>query len=957
MVTNPFNVLLPKPASVCGPCPLYFDGLGFSEPEGLGTLDVMIVGEALGDNERAEGLPFRPQAQAGSVLERAIKIAGFTRDQFVLWNTVACQPPDNFLDGAPWEAEAINTCKEHFRTVIRKYQPKVIVALGNVAARTLTGYSGKGLGITAIRGFILPAKDYPNILVIPSFHPSFLKRGKMSYLNILIRDLQLAVQIAREGAPTLPPVKYIETPTWHEAEAFRDDVLSHPELPLGYDIETDFSKGADENEVTVNGLRKDLGEDQDQEPDEDIADQEVEGQEGEHRDPELGTGKNIVMCQFSLRPGTGIAFPWIEPYISIAKQILAGSNDKLGFNSYHFDDPKLIENGCEINGKRFDVMWYFHHIQPDLPRGLQNVASFYVPQFGPWKHLASENLANYGCRDVDILQHIWAKLPEAMRKHRVWEGAEKHIREFWPLLQETSARGLPISKQAQDEFRAELAEEIQEVDAELQALYPDAIKDRHPKNGFVRAPAPKTIAKCEAEGWKLVEEEFQFKAKHLILCECVDDSGEITGWTKRVATRCPICKGNGRIKTEPQDTRGVRAVWIKPFKPSKQQLVRYMRAKKHPVPKGIGKGAPKESTGKTQMERLAKRTRDPFYDKLLRLRAIKKMKSAYVDAWVPGDDGRLHATFSFSPATGQLAAYGPNILTTPSKKLGLLGEKFQRTIQAPDGYVLGAFDFSGFHTATLALEAEDPVYMRIAKMDPHSFLTSVVKKVKSAETMMAMSDPELREFLEWMKANFTLERDKKSKPAILGIGFCLSPKGLYERYEENYANVGECEKIIGTIMSIFPKLAIYQKSIKQLAHKQKYLWNRHGFIRWFWDVMHVDGPTGRVVNGDQAEACVAFNPACDAHGHIKDALKRLRARGLTERYGLINIVHDEGLFCWPKDLTEEAIPSILEEMERPSEILTSPIVAPEGLSVAVEAKIGFNRWELMSPEKFRKLAL
>lgn len=948
MATNPFNVLLPKPAEVCGACPLYFNGQGFSEPEGTGSLDVMIVGDYLDSRDEAEGLPFRPRSQSGSVLERAIKIAGFTRDQFVLWNIVACRPPDNFLDGAPYEAEAITICKEHFAAQIRKYKPKVIVALGNIAARTLTGYAGKGLGITAIRGFILDAKDYPGIKVIPSFPPKYLKQGKMSHLGILIRDLQLAVQIAREGAPVLPEAKYTENPSYDQAEAFLQDVLAHPELPLAYDIETDFSKGADENEVTKDGLRKDLG---DEDPNEEVS-EEDEGPKPPQE--ELGTGKNIVMCQFSLRPGTGIAFPWIEPYISIAKKILAAPNDKLGFNSYHFDDPKLEENGCVINGKRFDVMWYFHHVQPDLPRGLQNVASFYVPIFGPWKHQASENLANYGCKDVDILQHIWATLPSAMRKQRVWEGAEKHIREFWPLLQEVSARGLPISKQAQDEFREELATEIAEVDAELQALYPDEIKNRHPKNGYTRPPTPKGVKAATAAGWKLVEEEFQFKAKAKILCECVDDSGEILGWTRAVATRCPVCGGKGWIKSEPRNTTGLRQVWIKPFKPSKQQLVRYMRARKHPVPKGIGKGAPKESTGKTQLERLAKRTSDPFYDKLLRLRAIKKMKSAYVDAWVPDETGRLHATFSFSPATGQLAAYGPNILTTPSKKLGKLGEKFQRTIVAPDGYVLGAFDFSGFHTATLALEAEDAVYMRIAKIDPHSFLTSVVKKVKSAEAMMAMTDDELREFLAYIKENFGVERDKKSKPAILGIGFCLSAKGLYERYEENYQNVGECEQIINTIMTIFPKLAEYQKAIKQLAHKQKYLWNRHGFIRWFWDVMHVDAETGRVVNGDNAEACVAFNPACDAHGHIKDALKRLRARGLTEKYGLINIVHDEGLFCWPKHLTDEAVPCILEEMERPSEILKSPIVAPTGLSVAVEAKIGYNRWELMSPEKFRK---
>lgn len=941
-MSNQFKILLPKPQG-CTPCALWNGGQGFSQPEGTGALDVLIVGEALGEHEEVEGLPFRPGAQAGSVLERAIKIAGYDREQFALWNIVACRPPRNFLDGAPWEHDAINECKQHFRAVMDRFKPKVILALGNIAARTLTGMTGKGQGITAIRGFVLPAKDYPGVWVIPSMHPSFLKRGKMSYLGMLIRELKLAVDVAQNGFPETPGAIYSEYPSIEEAAAFLEDVRAHPELPLGYDIETDYSPGQDEHEVIVGGLRKDRedGEEEEELPEEEPVEELPLGQPRH----EAGSGKNIVLIQFSLRPGEGIAFPWTPDYAHVAKQILALPNDKLGFNSYHFDDVILEDNGCEIAGKRFDLMWYFHHSQPDLPRGLQSVTSFYVPGFGPWKHLASVNLANYGCRDVDVLQRIWAKLPAEMRKLRVWEGAEKHIREFWPLLQETSARGLPIAKLAQDQFRAELAEEIEVTDREMQIIHPDELKNLSPKNGYVRDPKDTT---------GLVQREFEFSARPKILCECVEDSGEITGWSKKVIDRCPLCGGTGYYKPEQTCiTKGLRWVKLLPFKASKQQLIKYMRYKKHPVPKAIGDRT-KESTAKAQLERLAKRTRDPFYDKLLRLRAIKKMKSSYVDTWVPGPDGRLHATFSFSPATGQLAAFGPNILTTPSKKLGIIGEKFQRTIEAPDGYVLGAFDFSGFHTATLALEAEDAVYMRIAKIDPHSFLTSVVKHLKSAEEMMAMKDDELKDFLGYVKENFGMERDKKSKPAILGIGFGLGAKGLYERYEENYANVGECKMIIDTIKGIFPGVANYQKAVRMLAHKQKFLWNRHGFIRWFWDVMHVDPETGQAVGGDQAEAAIAFNPACDAHGHIKDALKRLRAQGLTEKYGLVNIVHDEGLFCWPKALTDEAVEVVTMEMEKPSEILRSPLVAPEGLSVAVEAKIGLNRWELMSPKKFKE---
>lgn len=74
----------------CRGCALDDKALGFSLPEGSGTLGVLILGEALGENEAREAKPFRPYAQAGSLLERVIKMCGFDRQQFRLFNMVNC---------------------------------------------------------------------------------------------------------------------------------------------------------------------------------------------------------------------------------------------------------------------------------------------------------------------------------------------------------------------------------------------------------------------------------------------------------------------------------------------------------------------------------------------------------------------------------------------------------------------------------------------------------------------------------------------------------------------------------------------------------------------------------------------------------------------------------------------------------------------------------------------------
>src|SRR5215472_3156374 len=98
--------------------------LGFSANEGHGTNGVLIVGEALGKTEEDEALPFRPTAQAGSLLERAFKRCGFSRDQFRLTNIVRCRPPNDWLADAPYEFEVIQHCRPYLVSELQSFKPR-----------------------------------------------------------------------------------------------------------------------------------------------------------------------------------------------------------------------------------------------------------------------------------------------------------------------------------------------------------------------------------------------------------------------------------------------------------------------------------------------------------------------------------------------------------------------------------------------------------------------------------------------------------------------------------------------------------------------------------------------------------------------------------------------------------------------------------------------------------------
>jgi uracil-DNA glycosylase family 4 len=303
---------LAKPKE-CAECPLYGDGLGFSNSEGHGTTNVTIVGEALGQNEEQDALPFRPQAQAGSLLERAFKRCGYSRDQFRITNVVRCRPPRDYLAGAPYEFEAIRHCRPYLDHEIATGHPKVILAAGGTAARELTGMSGEKQGVSHIRGYVIPARDTA-IPVIPTFHPSFIRQGKAQFFGVLCHDLMRAVQYAKQGIPTPMPTRYQLTPSLDDALSFLGEVEGNPALHLTYDIETPTSAAADEDE------------------------------RDEDKDP------TIVQIQFSLHPGEGIVFPWRDPYIDVAKRILACGNRKFGFYSHLFDDPRLRAVGCVFGG-------------------------------------------------------------------------------------------------------------------------------------------------------------------------------------------------------------------------------------------------------------------------------------------------------------------------------------------------------------------------------------------------------------------------------------------------------------------------------------------------------------------------------------------------------------------------------------------------------------------------------
>ena len=127
--------------------------------------DWLIVGEAPGAEEDAQGEPF--VGQAGKLLDAMLASIGLARgDNVYITNVVKSRPPGN-RDPEPDEIAA---CMPYLSAQIELIRPKLILALGRVAAQTLLD-SGEAVG--HLRGRV---HRFQNVPLVVTYHPAYLLR-------------------------------------------------------------------------------------------------------------------------------------------------------------------------------------------------------------------------------------------------------------------------------------------------------------------------------------------------------------------------------------------------------------------------------------------------------------------------------------------------------------------------------------------------------------------------------------------------------------------------------------------------------------------------------------------------------------------------------------------------------------------------------------------------------------
>jgi uracil-DNA glycosylase family 4 len=127
--------------------------------------DLLFVGEAPGANEDQQGEPF--VGRAGQLLNNMLAAISLRREDIYIANVIKCRPPNN-RDPKP---EEVRQCTPYLKRQIELLQPKLIVALGRVAAHFLLG-STESMANLRNRNF-----TYQNIPLLVTFHPAYLLRS------------------------------------------------------------------------------------------------------------------------------------------------------------------------------------------------------------------------------------------------------------------------------------------------------------------------------------------------------------------------------------------------------------------------------------------------------------------------------------------------------------------------------------------------------------------------------------------------------------------------------------------------------------------------------------------------------------------------------------------------------------------------------------------------------------
>lgn len=201
--SEPLPIIQDKPAALqriredigdCTRCRLHKGRTNLVFGVGNPNAEIMFVGEGPGADEDAKGEPF--VGRAGQLLNNMISAMGLKREDVYIANVVKCRPPGNRTP----EKDECDICSPFLLRQIDVIKPRVIVALGAVAAKTLLALNDS---MASLRGRWY---DFRGARLAVTYHPAYLLRDPRQKKEAW-KDLQMVMKYLGLKPPARTPAE------------------------------------------------------------------------------------------------------------------------------------------------------------------------------------------------------------------------------------------------------------------------------------------------------------------------------------------------------------------------------------------------------------------------------------------------------------------------------------------------------------------------------------------------------------------------------------------------------------------------------------------------------------------------------------------------------------------------------------------------------------------------------
>jgi len=372
-------------------------GLPFACTRGNPSAPICFVGEALGEEEAKQGLPF--VGASGRELERMINEAGLSLNNCWFTNPYMTRPPDNKLDRLHELSVPVEVYLDAFWEVINTHRPTFVCALGATPLGILCPFTinkrTQTAAISQYRGSLLRSPSLGwNHYVVPSFHPAFLFRSWDERQNAVLCLAKLNDEFnywrEHRTLQPLPQRQLISDPPADDAIDFLTRILqTSASTVVSIDIES------------------------------------IGVYRGEFKTPQRNRVPYVI--GFSIDPGVGISIGLTEYERNKTAEIwrlvdkILTTKRQLGHNYYTYDIPWLSYIGFSVNTALIEDTLVLHHsLWPELSHKLEYLTfqycrePFYKNEGKSWTVKEKDKLKKYNCKDVCVTLQCWNEMQKEL---------------------------------------------------------------------------------------------------------------------------------------------------------------------------------------------------------------------------------------------------------------------------------------------------------------------------------------------------------------------------------------------------------------------------------------------------------------------------------------------------------------------------------------------------------------